>query len=212
MATTTIPYRVVRERFLRRLVFPDSEYDVERRLWNAIRGGGHAVDGKALADHALAIDLELHELAVVFVLAHVGRLERAAAPAAAPGSVASPRMAVMVRGGAIDDVPDDAMAFYRTDAAYWWEAATMWLDPAQDDLWIPWCRDAAARHQPYASAGSYINLTVEPAGGLRQAFGPDKYARLVELKNRWDPDNFLRFNKNILPTVRQRRPRWLAFS
>jgi FAD/FMN-containing dehydrogenase len=35
---------------------------------------------------------------------------------------------------------------------------------------------------------------------VREAFGADKYARLVTLKDRYDPDNLFRLNQNILPS------------
>ena len=35
---------------------------------------------------------------------------------------------------------------------------------------------------------------------VQAGFGEDKYAKLVELKNRWDPSNLFRSNHNIAPT------------
>jgi FAD/FMN-containing dehydrogenase len=54
--------------------------------------------------------------------------------------------------------------------------------------------------QPFA-AGVYVNyLSVgEQSDRVRQAYGEEKYARLVELKNRYDPSNRFCFNQNILP-------------
>jgi hypothetical protein len=37
----------------------------------------------------------------------------------------------------------------------------------------------------------------EPSSRLRSSFGEEKYARLVEIKRRWDPDNLFRLNQNI---------------
>ena len=39
----------------------------------------------------------------------------------------------------------------------------------------------------------------EGASRLRASYGEDKYARLVALKNKWDPDNIFRLNQNIAP-------------
>jgi len=36
---------------------------------------------------------------------------------------------------------------------------------------------------------------------IRAAYNAANYARLVELKNRYDPTNFWRMNQNIKPTV-----------
>jgi FAD/FMN-containing dehydrogenase len=59
--------------------------------------------------------------------------------------------------------------------------------------------------QPYASAGVYVNYLGGEAdeGGerVRAAYGPEKYQRLVALKNKYDPTNLFRLNQNIKPTV-----------
>ena len=39
----------------------------------------------------------------------------------------------------------------------------------------------------------------DEAGRLRASYGEEKYAQLVELKRRWDPDNLFRLNQNIKP-------------
>ena len=35
---------------------------------------------------------------------------------------------------------------------------------------------------------------------VQVAFGPEKYARMVELKDRYDPHNLFRLNQNIPPS------------
>jgi FAD/FMN-containing dehydrogenase len=39
----------------------------------------------------------------------------------------------------------------------------------------------------------------EAGSRLRASYGAEKYERLVELKNKWDPDNVFRLNQNIPP-------------
>ena len=51
--------------------------------------------------------------------------------------------------------------------------------------------------------GAYPNF-IEPDEGvarLRASYGPEKYERLVALKQQWDPDNVFRLNQNIAPAV-----------
>ncbi len=40
----------------------------------------------------------------------------------------------------------------------------------------------------------------EGAERVKAAYGADKYERLVELKNKYDPTNLFRLNQNISPT------------
>jgi hypothetical protein len=51
----------------------------------------------------------------------------------------------------------------------------------------------------------YVNYlgqeTDEDTERVQAAYGPAKYARLVALKNQYDPTNFCRLNQNIKPTV-----------
>jgi FAD/FMN-containing dehydrogenase len=37
---------------------------------------------------------------------------------------------------------------------------------------------------------------------VRGAYGEETYARLVAVKDAWDPANLFRFNQNITPTLR----------
>jgi FAD/FMN-containing dehydrogenase len=47
----------------------------------------------------------------------------------------------------------------------------------------------------------------EPAAAtpdrVRAAYSPEDWERLVELKNRYDPENLFRMNQNIRPTTQE---------
>jgi hypothetical protein len=55
--------------------------------------------------------------------------------------------------------------------------------------------DAAVLHRVYVN-----NLGSEGSDRVRDAYRPATYARLVGLKDRYDPSNALRFNQNIRPS------------
>ena len=41
---------------------------------------------------------------------------------------------------------------------------------------------------------------------MRAGYGAEKYAKLVALKDKWDPDNLFRVNQNIKPSREMRVP------
>ena len=63
---------------------------------------------------------------------------------------------------------------------------------------IEWARDLWDEIAP-ASTGVYVNhLDADDGRRVGQAYGPN-YERLVNLKQKYDPDNFFRLNNNIVP-------------
>ena len=69
---------------------------------------------------------------------------------------------------------------------------------------IRWVRETVEAMEPFLMGGGYINVlgreAEEGVDRIRAAFG-EHYARLVTLKNKYDPTNLLRHNQNIRPTV-----------
>jgi FAD/FMN-containing dehydrogenase len=55
---------------------------------------------------------------------------------------------------------------------------------------------------PYVTAGAYLNFTSDDGEErVRSTYGPTTYARLVELKDRYDPTNLFHLNQNIRPSA-----------
>jgi FAD/FMN-containing dehydrogenase len=55
--------------------------------------------------------------------------------------------------------------------------------------------------RPFTTSGVSMNFTSDqPADMVRASFGgPEKYERLVDLKDTYDPTNLFRLNQNIRP-------------
>ena len=103
--------------------------------------------------------------------------------------------------GAPKDVKPESAALGFRDAAFNASVMASWTDPAHDEENVEWARATAAAIEPWSVSGGYANYMQadEPLERVRAAFGPDSFARLQDLKSRYDPDNVLRRNQNIPP-------------
>jgi FAD/FMN-containing dehydrogenase len=122
--------------------------------------------------------------------------------AAAAAAVPSPLSLILIvpGGGAIARVPEDVMALGQREMAYNSHLISMWADPADRARNIAWLRELQAAIRPYSSGRSYVNfLTDADEHRVRAAFGPETYARLAEIKERYDPENVFRLNQNVRP-------------
>ena len=102
--------------------------------------------------------------------------------------------------GAVKRVEDGATAFGHRDTPFILNVIGLWTDAAETDRQIAWARTAAQAMQPHVTGAVYLNfLGDEGEKRVRAAYGERKYARLVELKERYDPQNRFRLNQNIRP-------------
>ena len=75
------------------------------------------------------------------------------------------------------------------------------MNAAEDEKNIRWVRKLWSAMQPFSS-GAYVNYETDgEAEQVKAAYSPEKYERLVALKNKYDPTNLFRLNQNIKPTV-----------
>jgi FAD/FMN-containing dehydrogenase len=68
-----------------------------------------------------------------------------------------------------------------------------------------WVRGTAEALRPFAADdGIYVNSMTDfdAVSSVRAAYSPEKYARLVEIKTEYDPDNVFHRNANIVPALR----------
>jgi FAD/FMN-containing dehydrogenase len=107
-------------------------------------------------------------------------------------------------GGATAKVTADATAFGDRSMGWMYSLDGVWTDPANDDANIAWSRDGWSNSERFGHNGrAYLNFAghgEDNATLTRTSFGPN-YARLVEIKTKFDPQNRFRFNQNIAPTV-----------
>jgi FAD/FMN-containing dehydrogenase len=105
-------------------------------------------------------------------------------------------------GGAVARVPADATAFAHRDAAYVANIVGMWSDPSEQEMHTSWVRAFASALEPHTTGGAYVNfLGDEGDARVRAAYGPKTYARLVDVKTKYDPANAFRLNQNIPPRM-----------
>ena len=118
---------------------------------------------------------------------------------AAPG----PQCEIHVQqmGGAIARVAEGASAFPERSMPFVLNAVTGWHDPAAGPAHTDWAR-AVIRAASEASTGrAYVNFLGD-ADAARSSYSQETYARLVALKDKYDPTNLFRLNQNIEPSLR----------
>jgi FAD/FMN-containing dehydrogenase len=101
-------------------------------------------------------------------------------------------------GGAVSRVAADATAAAGREAAFMLHPYAAWEDSADDEKHIAWVRRVSEAFEPYKTGRTYLNFEAAD-DRVRAGFGDEKYARLVEIKRKYDPDNVFRFNQNIKP-------------
>ncbi len=77
---------------------------------------------------------------------------------------------------------------------------SQWMEPKDNDRCIKWGRDTYTALEPYLGSARYLNYfdVDEPGDPAAVAYG-ENYARLRELKTKYDPENIFHINVNIRP-------------
>ena len=117
-------------------------------------------------------------------------------------SVPSPMTVVLLEHfhGAVTRIGvTDAAVPHRTEG---WNllVPSVWMDPAATDENIAWTRETHKALAPHLDERRWLNYLDDDQGddAVRAAYGPN-YARLLEVKRRYDPENVFRHNHNIDP-------------
>jgi len=72
-------------------------------------------------------------------------------------------------------------------------------DPANNEKTISWTKSYWDALHPYSAGGAYVNFMMDEGEERVKATYGDNYKRLVEIKNKYDPENLFRVNQNIRP-------------
>jgi FAD/FMN-containing dehydrogenase len=104
-------------------------------------------------------------------------------------------------GGTIARVGPTDTAFPDRTSAFTYNIIAAWTDPADDDANRTWARGFGAALDLIAGDRGYVNFLADPhpEPGMRHVYGEQRYTRLVELKQKYDPHNLFRRNHNIAP-------------
>ena len=102
-------------------------------------------------------------------------------------------------GGVAGQVPTEATAFPQRSSHYVMNVHARWREPSMDDACIGWARGIYEAAKPYSAGTAYINFMPSDESDRVEAAYGSNYARLLEVKQKYDPKNFFRLNQNLKP-------------
>ena len=141
-----------------------------------------------------------------FRAAFLDELSDAAIDAIVTGAGGAPSTlsAVLLQplGGAFGRVGEMDTALGHRDAAWGIQVLAQWLEPERDTGNRNWVRALTDALAPWSRPAGFPNFIAEGGdAAVTVAYGAERHARLVEVKDRWDPANVFRVNHNIRPSA-----------
>ncbi len=103
--------------------------------------------------------------------------------------------------GAVHRVREDETAWSYRDVNWSMVIAAVDPNPGNNERMIRWAREYWNALHPYSAGGAYINFMMEEGDDRIRATYRRNYDRLVEIKTKYDPDNFFCINQNIAPAA-----------
>jgi hypothetical protein len=117
--------------------------------------------------------------------------------------ITSPHSAVLLMhlGGAPARADPTMNAVGLRAAPYVLNIQAAWESPQEDRRHLAWAREYWTATRPFSTGSTYINFMTEDEGQsrVRAAYGDDVYARLRDVKTKFDPGNLFRGAQNIPP-------------
>ena len=104
-------------------------------------------------------------------------------------------------GGAVNERDEDDGAVGNRNARFVLGVLGMWeADEPNANAFQRWVHDGWARVRPFSTGRTYINFQTadETEDRVRATYGGN-FERLVRVKDKYDPDNLFRRNRNIRP-------------
>jgi hypothetical protein len=132
------------------------------------------------------------------ILRELSEAAIAAITTAINNAPATCKLIIIPLRGAVSRVTLSDTAFALRQPGYELDIAGVWSASAEKAEVVRWVQGTRDGLQQFAS-GVYINQLGDTSDQLvRAGYGPN-YARLVEIKKKYDPNNMLRLNQNVKP-------------
>lgn len=101
-------------------------------------------------------------------------------------------------GGKITQVPVTDTAFcHRADTKFCMHYQISWRNPAQDERNMTWVNDFRKAMKPHVSGFTYVNYCDREIEDYGRSYYGNNLERLVEIKQKYDPQNFFNFAQSI---------------
>jgi FAD/FMN-containing dehydrogenase len=99
--------------------------------------------------------------------------------------------------GAVSRVDSHETAFSYREAKWSMVIVGVDPDPKNTEKITAWTKNYWAALHPYSLGGAYVNFMMDEGLDRVKATYRDNYARLLDIKRKYDPKNFFRINQNI---------------
>jgi hypothetical protein len=117
----------------------------------------------------------------------------------------SPLIVLEIRqlGGALSRTADRLSTMGKGDSKFIMNGVGPAFTPEMAEGVMAYLTRVAQATRPFQTGDTYVNfMELEGASPerVKAAYAPEEYERLVALKDRYDPQNLFRFNRNIAPS------------
>jgi len=101
--------------------------------------------------------------------------------------------------GKAHDVGDNDTPWAYRDANWSQVIVGVDPDPANKEKITKWTKDYYDAIHPHSAGGAYVNFMMDEGQDRVKASYGSNFNRLVEIKKKYDPNNYFRVNQNISP-------------